>query len=220
MTTNAVKAVSAGVIVEATLSDATGPQIHVTGTSGTLNPVTDVCASRLMPLGWNSALEKNGFCPCASAVAGHWKNHRNSAGSPQPHRVWVVTPSTQACTHRRNPSARYSTPAVTRVIHGRHRHRRAWLGACSASFERACRGAGAARQHRGVPSGRPRLVVLLLDVDRPDVVVGAVHVLHLSMAGYMEWSWLLYLCIPLRPTGWMLGASVSIHLRMVSTFAL
>ena len=41
-----------------------------------------------------------------------------------------------------------------------------------------------------------------------------------SMAVYMEWSWLLYLCIPLRPTGWMLGASASIHLRMVSTFAL
>ncbi len=51
MTANAVKAVSAGAIVEATLSEATGPQIHVTGTSGRLNPVTDVCASRLMPFG-------------------------------------------------------------------------------------------------------------------------------------------------------------------------
>src|ERR1700684_1028177 len=120
MTTNAVKAVSAGVIVEATLSDATGPQIHVTGTSGRLNPVTDVCASRLMPLGWNSALEKNGVCPCASAWAGPCKNHRNNAGSPQPHRVWVVAPSTQAWTHKRNPSARYSPAAVRRVLHGGH----------------------------------------------------------------------------------------------------
>src|SRR5580704_14069664 len=106
MTANAVKAVSAGVIVEATLSDATGPQIHVTGTSGMLNPVTEVCASKLMPPGWNSALEKNGFCPWASAVAGHWKNQRNSAGSPQPHRVCVDAPWVQACTHSTNPTAR------------------------------------------------------------------------------------------------------------------
>ena len=41
-----------------------------------------------------------------------------------------------------------------------------------------------------------------------------------SMAVYMEWSWLLYLCMPLRPTGWTLGASVAIHLRIVSTLAL
>ena len=56
-TTKAVNAVSAGVMVEATLSEATGPQIHVTGTSGRLSPVTDVCASRLMPVGWKSAVE-------------------------------------------------------------------------------------------------------------------------------------------------------------------
>ena len=118
-----MKAVSAGVIVEATLSEATGPQIHVTGTSGRLSPVTDVCASRLMPVGWKSAVEKKGFCPWASAVAGHWKNHRNSAGSPQPHRVWVEAPSAQACTHRTNPRARYTAPAAARVIHGRHRTR-------------------------------------------------------------------------------------------------
>src|ERR1700728_2060571 len=93
VTTKAVKAVRAGVMVEATLSDATGPQIHVTGTSGRLRPVTEVWASRLMPLGWKSAVEKKGFCPWASAVAGHWKNHRNSAGSPQPQSVWVDAPS-------------------------------------------------------------------------------------------------------------------------------
>ena len=57
MATKAVKAVRAGVSVEATLSDATGPQIQVTGTSGRLSPVTDVCASRLMPVGWKSAVE-------------------------------------------------------------------------------------------------------------------------------------------------------------------
>ncbi len=106
ITTNAAKAVSAGVTVEATLSDATGPHIHVTGTSGMVSPVTEVWASRLMPLGWKSAVEKNGFCPWASAVAGHWKNQRNSAGSPHPHRVWVDAPSVQACTHSTNPTAR------------------------------------------------------------------------------------------------------------------
>src|SRR5580698_2449312 len=127
-TQNAVKAVRAGVIVDATLSDATGPQIHVTGTRGRLSPVTDVCASRLMPFGWKRAVEKKGFWACASAVAGHWKNQRNSAGSPHPHRVWVVAPSVQACTHRRNPSARYSVPPTAKVIHGRHR--RARLAAC------------------------------------------------------------------------------------------
>ncbi len=105
-TTNAVKAVSAGAMVEATFSDAMGPQIHVTGTSGMLSPVTEVCASRLIPVGWKSADEKNGFCPCDSAVAGHWKNQRNSAGSPQPHRVWVEAPWVHAWIHRTNPRAR------------------------------------------------------------------------------------------------------------------
>ena len=47
----------AGASVEATLSEATGPQIHVTGTSGRLSPVTDVCASRLTPVGWKRAVE-------------------------------------------------------------------------------------------------------------------------------------------------------------------
>ncbi len=96
----------AGVRVEATLSEATGPQIQVTGTSGRLSPVTDVWASRLMPPGWKSAVEKKGFCPWANAVAGHWKNHRNRAGSPHPHSVWVVAPSTQACTHSAKPTTR------------------------------------------------------------------------------------------------------------------
>jgi hypothetical protein len=106
MTTNAKNAVSAGVSVEATLSAATGPQIQVTGTSGRLSPVTEVCASRLMPPGWNSAVEKNGLCPWASAVAGHWKNHRKRAGSPQPQSVCVDAPSAQALIQRMNPSAR------------------------------------------------------------------------------------------------------------------
>ena len=106
MTTNAMKAVSAGVMVEATLSEATGPQIHVTGTSGKVRPVTEVCANRLMPPGWNIAVEKNGFCPWAMAVAGHWKNHRKSAGSPQPQSVWVVAPWAQACIQRMNPKRR------------------------------------------------------------------------------------------------------------------
>jgi hypothetical protein len=106
MTTKAKKAVSAGVTVEATLSEATGPQIQVTGASGRLSPVTEVCASRLMPPGWNSAAEKNGFCPWASAVAGHWKNHRKSAGSPQPQSVCVDPPSDHALIQRMNPSAR------------------------------------------------------------------------------------------------------------------
>ena len=100
-----MNAVSAGASVEATLSDATGPQIHVTGTSGMLSPVTEVLASRLMPVGWKSAVEKNGLCPCANAVAGHWKNHRNRAGSPQPQRVCVVAPWDHAWAHNTNPTA-------------------------------------------------------------------------------------------------------------------
>jgi hypothetical protein len=106
MTTNAKKAVSAGASVEATFSEATGPQIQVTGTSGRLRPVTEVWASRLMPSGWNSAVEKNGLCPWASAVAGHWKNQRNRAGSPQPHRVCVDAPSAQALIQRMKPRRR------------------------------------------------------------------------------------------------------------------
>src|SRR6185312_8397740 len=104
MTTNAKKAVSAGASVEATLSEATGPQIQVTGTSGRLSPSTEVCASMLMPPGRNIAVEKKGLCPWASAVAGHWKNHRNRAGSPQPQSVWVDAPLTQALIQRMNPS--------------------------------------------------------------------------------------------------------------------
>ena len=111
---------SAGASVDATLSDATGPQIQVTGTSGRLSPVTDVWESRFTPVGWNSAVEKNGFSPWASAVAGHWKNQRNRAGSPQPHSVWVVAPSAQACTHSTKPRARYTDPAAATVIHGAH----------------------------------------------------------------------------------------------------
>ncbi len=38
-----------------------------------------------------------------------------------------------------------------------------------------------------------------------------------SMAVYIEWSWLLYLCMPFRPTGWTLGACSSNHRRMTST---
>ena len=96
-----------------------------------VSPVTEVWASRLIPVGWKSAVEKNGFCPCASAVAGHWKNQRKSAGSPQPHSVWVVAPSAQACTHSTNPSARYAAPAAARLIHGRQR-RTARAGAARA----------------------------------------------------------------------------------------
>ncbi len=96
----------AGVNVEATLREATGPQIQVTGTSGTLSPMTDVWANRLTPVGWNMAVEKKGFCPWARAVAGHWKNQRNSAGSPQPHSVCVVAPWVQACSQTPKPRAR------------------------------------------------------------------------------------------------------------------
>jgi hypothetical protein len=108
MTTNAKKAVRAVVMVDATFSEAIGPQIQVTGTSGRLRPVTEVWASRLMPPGWNSAVEKNGLCPWASAVAGHWKNQRNRAGSPQPHSVCVdaPSPSAQALIQRMKPRRR------------------------------------------------------------------------------------------------------------------
>ncbi len=56
-TRKAKKALRAGVTVEATFSEATGPQIQVTGTRGRLSPMTDVCDSRLIPVGWNSAVE-------------------------------------------------------------------------------------------------------------------------------------------------------------------
>ena len=40
-----------------------------------------------------------------------------------------------------------------------------------------------------------------------------------SMAVYIEWSWLLYLCMPLRPTGCTLGAWPSRYAAMMATFA-
>ena len=76
------------------------------------------------------------------------------------------------------------------------------------------------RQDGRVATGRAVLVILLFDVDRPDVVRSPDMFSTVNMAVYMEWSWLLYLCMPLRPTGWMLGASASSYLRMVATLSL
>src|SRR5207249_1004106 len=41
-----------------------------------------------------------------------------------------------------------------------------------------------------------------------------------SMAVYIEWSWLLYRCMPLRPTGNTLGVLADSQRRSVSTLAL
>ena len=40
-----------------------------------------------------------------------------------------------------------------------------------------------------------------------------------SMAVYIEWSWLLYLCMPFLPTGCTLGAFSSNHRRMTCTLS-
>ncbi len=40
-----------------------------------------------------------------------------------------------------------------------------------------------------------------------------------NMAVYIEWSWLLYLCMPLRPTGWTFGVLASSHSRSTATLA-
>jgi len=88
------------------VSDATGPQIHVTARAET-QPVTDVCPAGLMPVEWNSALEKNGFAR-GQRGGRHWKNTR-TARSPQPHRVWVVAPQPSVYPQE-NPSANTAHP--------------------------------------------------------------------------------------------------------------
>ena len=52
-----VRAVRAGTTVEATLNEATGPNSQVTGINGTVIPSTEVWSSRLIPAGWNMAVE-------------------------------------------------------------------------------------------------------------------------------------------------------------------
>ncbi len=57
----------AGPRVNATFKVATGPKSQVIGAKGIPMASTLVFASRLMPPGWNSAVEKNGLCPWANA---------------------------------------------------------------------------------------------------------------------------------------------------------
>ena len=64
---NMARAVRVGPSVDATFSVATGPKIHVTGASGMPMASTLVFDNRLMPPGWNSAVEKNGLWPWARA---------------------------------------------------------------------------------------------------------------------------------------------------------
>ena len=65
------------------------------------------------------------------------------------------------------------------------------------------------------------LVVLLLDVHRPHVVVARRRCSRpTACAVIIEWSWLLYLCMPLRPVGWTFGAVAAIHSRSTATLSL
>ena len=57
----------AGPSVEATFKVATGPKSQVTGAKGMPMASTLVLASRLMPPGWNRAVEKKGLWPWANA---------------------------------------------------------------------------------------------------------------------------------------------------------
>ena len=40
-----------------------------------------------------------------------------------------------------------------------------------------------------------------------------------SIAVYIEWPWLLYLCMPLRPIGWTFGVCWAIHAFRTSTLS-
>ena len=62
---------------------------HVAGARTTPRASTLVSLSRLMPVGWNSHCEYRTRWPWVRANAGHSKNHRNRAASPQPHVVVV-----------------------------------------------------------------------------------------------------------------------------------
>jgi hypothetical protein len=64
---NMARAEKAGPSVNATFKVATGPKSQVTGAKGMPMASTLVLASRLMPPGWNSAVEKKGLWPWASA---------------------------------------------------------------------------------------------------------------------------------------------------------
>ena len=83
----------AGARVRATFMAATGPHSQVTGASTTPRATTLVSSSRLMPPGWKSHVEYRTSWPWARAKAGHRKNQRNRAASPQPQVVvddgWV-----------------------------------------------------------------------------------------------------------------------------------
>ncbi len=71
----------------ATLSEVSGPNSAVTGRRRNDRAVTDVFESRLIPWGWNIAVEKNGLWPWVSATYGHSKNQVNSEVSEHAHVV-------------------------------------------------------------------------------------------------------------------------------------
>ena len=67
MSQKAARPERTGLKVAATLSVATGPKIQVTGARGRPMATTLVWASMFMPVGWNTAVVKNGFWPWARA---------------------------------------------------------------------------------------------------------------------------------------------------------
>ncbi len=99
-------AVRAGPRVDATFSVATGPKSHVTGASGMPMASTLVLDRRLIPPGWKSAVEWKRLDPWAIACAGHSRNQRKSAGSPQPQMVTDVGCVDHACHHSTIDKAR------------------------------------------------------------------------------------------------------------------
>ena len=96
----------AGARVRATFIDATGPTAQVTGARTTPRATTLVSSSRLMPPGWKSQVEYRTSWPWARAYAGHWKNHRKRAASPQPQVVVDVGWVDHTPHHRPTASAR------------------------------------------------------------------------------------------------------------------
>ena len=90
----------------ATLSEVSGPNSAVTGRRRNDRAVTDVFESRLIPWGWNIAVEKRGFVPWVRAYAGQARNHVNSDVSPHPQVVVVDGLPDQTCQKTRSESPR------------------------------------------------------------------------------------------------------------------
>ena len=95
-----------GAATSATLTEAIGPKIAVIGRSTAPSAIDEVLANRLVPIGWNTAVEKNGFMPWRMATQSHSKYQAKREESEQGHVVARVGDSRRTRMNMPRPPSR------------------------------------------------------------------------------------------------------------------